>query len=278
MTRDVQVATSPIGCVVNLSFISSKREVSRWHHLHFLKSKVWGVGGLLRAKGGERRLVVGVNGGLAGATGGAAGVTAGGSLATGGTAVAATSATGGALSAGSTSGLGELSVDGDEDLLLLGLGLLLSLGLGLADEELLGVLALELGALGLLRDLTGLLLAEVAREGRLSPLGEVLVEGLGVVLGLSLLGLLLRGGGVGDGVLLTLVLGGQLSLALVVVPGLGGLLLAGGGGSAATGTTTGTLAATGSAGGARAGAGVGAVLTGALGVAVTALVLLPRGG
>lgn len=71
---------------------------------------------------------------------------------------------------------------------------------------------------------------------------------------------------------------GQLSLALVVVPGLGGLLLAGGGSSAAAGTTTGTLAATGGTGGARAGAGVGTVLTGALGVAVTALVLLPRGG
>lgn len=71
----------------------------------------------------------------------------------------------------------------------------------------------------------------------------------------------------------------QLSLALVVVPGLGGLLLAVvGRGSATSSTTSGSLATTSGTRGTRTGTSVGAVLTGALGVAVTALVLLPRRG
>ncbi len=140
-------------------------------------------------------------------------------------------------------------------------------------------------ALNIVGDLAGLLLGELAAKSGRRPLGKVLVEGLRVVLGLGLLG----GGGGGLGallgdVLLALVLGAQLSLALLVGPVLGGggaglLLGTGGTGGTTTATTVAALGATGASGtgGTRTGASVRAVLTGALGVAVTALVVLLGG-
>lgn len=176
----------------------------------------------LSAKGGEGLLVVGVDGGLTGRASTTTGTAAGG-LATGSTA-GGTTATSGALTTlgtvsarGAAGGAGELAVNLNVDLLLLGGALLLGgLLLGLAGEELVLVLTLEDLALNIVgRDGTGLLLGELTAKGGL--LGEVLVKSLGVVLLLNLLdglnGLGGGGGGTGlNGVGLALVLGCALSV------------------------------------------------------------------